>query len=507
MMIHTLKHLDSQTLGARQADLEVVLSAPAKGDGTECDESAKTLERWRWPHGYFRVHIAQDRRLAADRTTDNAATLLGMLWPEGDETTSGDARDVFVQAGLELSPLTMQWVNAAFARYAQTAPLGGAVLLPTKQQTLVSGAHLTALISAIAGEDGFVVDVTLRRAFWAWCRKSMPVSLLQDFGIDGRRGDSLGHAFRVLLATYFKQTNKFTLQPSGLLLARRHTVDTASLVLADVDHRLELPIVPDAVDENGDTISLCMSDICPSRSLCRDTLAGPICSCLNADQSSCMQQLTGLPGADRPVLLTDAMGLGRLLQHVSRDGKITLMTASSGFVDFTLNLIISMKKVGVDNFLIVAEDFACYQRLNAKFPGRVVLPTLRMMMSGMAAEGAEGDSIGFSYASKQYNELVARRPRYLLAILEAGYDVLYTDTDTVWLENPYNQFLPGYDLQIASDKEGMHVMMAVFKICPHNGWIDETFSPWHMLCTGFMYMKSNEVRLPSQRLIWLCTKM
>ena len=24
--------------------------------------------------------------------------------------------------------------------------------------------------------------------------------------------------------------------------------------------------------------------------------------------------------------------------------------------------------------------------------------------------------------------------------------------------------------------------------------VDETFSPWHMLCTGFMFMKSNDVR-------------
>lgn len=76
---------------------------------------------------------------------------------------------------------------------------------------------------------------------------------------------------------------------------------------------------------------------------------------------------------------------------------------------------------------------------------------------------------------------MGRRPRYLSAALKLGYDVLCklneegggtrrrsaklnnpgsssltdTDTDIVWVEDPFQYFPPGYDMYIASDKEGV----------------------------------------------------
>jgi len=148
-----------------------------------------------------------------------------------------------------------------------------------------------------------------------------------------------------------------------------------------------------------------------------------------------------------------------MLQSASRENRVTVLTASSGFVDFTLNLIISMRRVKVENFVIIAEDLACYQRLNGEFPGHVALSVSPESAQANTSGGQEpGRKSGFTYGTKNYNELVGQRPRYLLQVLKHGYDVLYADTDAVWLEDPYKYFEPDFDLQIASDKNGRSLM-------------------------------------------------
>lgn len=37
--------------------------------------------------------------------------------------------------------------------------------------------------------------------------------------------------------------------------------------------------------------------------------------------------------------------------------------------------------------------------------------------------------------------MVSARPFYILQYLEAGYDVIYFDIDTMWLQNPISSFV------------------------------------------------------------------
>ena len=73
--------------------------------------------------------------------------------------------------------------------------------------------------------------------------------------------------------------------------------------------------------------------------------------------------------------------------------------------------------------------------------------------------------------------MVNRRPTYIRTVLEMGIDVLFTDLDMVWLENPM-AFLPdGYDMHVVED---LH---------PDNTPPDYEWLPMNM---GFVYMSSTE---------------
>jgi hypothetical protein len=334
-------------------------------------------------------------------------------------------------------------------------------------QLRAPGPEVVPIASAAPGLDGYGLRPPQRQQFLDFVDQWATLSTLQDFGIDGSRSDTLGHAFRIMLNVFVERQGQFTLQPAGMRLARQNT-DAAGIRLAPKTAPMARPEKLDVIDATGEAMSMCRDNACPSSAFCEDTLAGPVCTCPaeGKDSLTCTKALSGNVEGHRPMLLTDTEALSHALRHAAQGNSVTVVTVSSGFTDFFLNLAKSMERVGVNNLFIIAEDFPCYQYLATKFPGRVALPSLRMMMSGMAgaAQQAGVDSTGFSYASRQYNELVGRRPRYLLAILRLGFDVLYTDTDTVWLENPYNFFDLDSDLQIASDKEGNHPGCAVARI-------------------------------------------
>ena len=170
----------------------------------------------------------------------------------------------------------------------------------------------------------------------------------------------------------------------------------------------------------------------------------------------------GRTAAGDPRHFHDEAALRRVLEQNKMDGgaggaSVILLSASSGFVDFFFNWLESARRVGVRKYVVIAEDIKCYRALEAKDPGHALLSSVRLV----EAEGDERsagpeaeDTAGFAYASKEYNELVGRRPSYIASILRLGYSVLYSDTDTVWLEDPTKHFPAGYDMYIQSDKEG-----------------------------------------------------
>jgi len=176
-----------------------------------------------------------------------------------------------------------------------------------------------------------------------------------------------------------------------------------------------LPTTPSVNNTSRSAVAVCKADTCPSPEVCNNTSEGPVCSCPTGSPQRCSKQSENAGHHGSLLLFNDGDGFRRMLQSASRENRVTVLTASSGFVDFTLNLIISMRRVKVENFVIIAEDLACYQRLNGEFPGHVALSVSPESAQANTSGGQEpGRKSGFTYGTKNYNELVGRRPRYLL---------------------------------------------------------------------------------------------
>ncbi|XP_050377514.1 uncharacterized protein At4g15970-like [Argentina anserina] len=56
-----------------------------------------------------------------------------------------------------------------------------------------------------------------------------------------------------------------------------------------------------------------------------------------------------------------------------------------------------------------------------------------------------------AFMSSDYLQMMWRRIQFLTSILEKGYSFVFTDTDIMWLRDPFPQFFPDADFQIACD--------------------------------------------------------
>lgn len=110
--------------------------------------------------------------------------------------------------------------------------------------------------------------------------------------------------------------------------------------------------------------------------------------------------------------------------------RVVLTVASGGMIDFSENLLASLSAVGAaGRLLVTALDARAAAHLIAR--GAVVYwpgPPLGGGVGGYFSPESFG-SAAYAATTKTKNSLVA-------AVLDAGYDVLFTDADTVWLQDP-----------------------------------------------------------------------
>ncbi|XP_031478478.1 uncharacterized protein At4g15970-like [Nymphaea colorata] len=56
------------------------------------------------------------------------------------------------------------------------------------------------------------------------------------------------------------------------------------------------------------------------------------------------------------------------------------------------------------------------------------------------------------FGTPDYLKMMWRRIKFLRTVLELGFDFVFTDADIMWFRNPFHQFFPDADFQIACDK-------------------------------------------------------
>ena len=139
---------------------------------------------------------------------------------------------------------------------------------------------------------------------------------------------------------------------------------------------------------------------------------------------------------------------------------IILMTVNTGYLDFFQNWFWYFRRHQLNvTVIVIAEDNACFEKLNQLYNNTSHSVTIER-------SGSETTESAADFDSAQFNKLVGQRPTHILKYLQLGYNVLYSDTDSVWLKNPFPHLVGEFDIWAQLD----HVMH----------------------CTGFLAIKTNQ---------------
>ena len=152
---------------------------------------------------------------------------------------------------------------------------------------------------------------------------------------------------------------------------------------------------------------------------------------------------------------------------------IVLATTNSAFLDFTENWLYSIQRCGVwPNITVIAEDRAAYETLLKKnFDIHVTL------------SNHLGTADNLIFNTPEFNVFTHKRANYILEFLQNGHNVLFSDVDTYWFENPFAYFEQGYEYDIYSQADHLPPGFLV-------------------LCSGFTYFKASQKTLKFVQ-IWI----
>ena len=102
-----------------------------------------------------------------------------------------------------------------------------------------------------------------------------------------------------------------------------------------------------------------------------------------------------------------------MLPHVTLDGgnTVIVVTVSAGYLEFFSNWKHSVNKLGITQFLVIAEDTKIYEALQLGQAGDGVTPGINLVLSPTPVPASDGHKM--DYMSQGYNILVSNRPRYL----------------------------------------------------------------------------------------------
>lgn len=114
---------------------------------------------------------------------------------------------------------------------------------------------------------------------------------------------------------------------------------------------------------------------------------------------------------------------GRVDHIVDSRNRIVILIATCPYLEMLDNMIGSMRKVNVSNFVVVPLDETTHNVSCKLYPDNTVsIPPFTKLASTLEPA---------TYGSKEFQALTASRPVILSAFLNLGYTVFYCDIDTV----------------------------------------------------------------------------
>ena len=159
-----------------------------------------------------------------------------------------------------------------------------------------------------------------------------------------------------------------------------------------------------------------------------------------------------------------------ILQQVVIDNTIIIVSANCGYIDLVQNWILHMRQLQVYNYIIIAQDEVIYPILQQYDPGHVVL------LNNNITEQVKHEA--YSFWTKGFYTICQQRPNMIRSLLRQGYNVLYTDSDLVFVKNPLQRIQELYSNLDDVDYIGI------------TDAIDDSLSSTRdVMCTCFMYLR------------------
>ncbi|KAH9320957.1 hypothetical protein KI387_015596, partial [Taxus chinensis] len=180
--------------------------------------------------------------------------------------------------------------------------------------------------------------------------------------------------------------------------------------------------------------------------------------------------------------------LGKILAKTANSNKTVILTALNwawAEPNTMIDLFLESFRIGegteelLQNLLIVALDAKTYNRCLEIHHHCYSLKTRGVDYSGEKF-----------YMSDDYLKMMWTRLGFLGDVLRRGYNIIFSDTDIMWLRNPMGRLEPDADIQITSDK--------------YNG---DPFDMKNEANTGYMYVCSNERTIGFYRYWYLSRRL
>eukprot|EP01006_Ploeotia_vitrea_P006604 TRINITY_DN14057_c0_g1_i1.p1 TRINITY_DN14057_c0_g1~~TRINITY_DN14057_c0_g1_i1.p1 ORF type:complete len:389 (-),score=32.18 TRINITY_DN14057_c0_g1_i1:1233-2399(-) len=188
------------------------------------------------------------------------------------------------------------------------------------------------------------------------------------------------------------------------------------------------------------------------------------------------------PTRDTVAVAEQTATLSEYLATRDQSKPVIIAVANGGFADMAANFLCSLRRTGIkdENILMLATDREGYQLLRgAGYPAYQLNLTV-------ATDAKTWGTPGFK-------SFVREKVKAVLSIVEMGHDIMFVDTDVVFLRNIYEVLLP-------AARQGGQMLIDNVKIGVLDGTPDANnsniwdYAIYHYKShsnTGFYYMKSN----------------
>ena len=130
-------------------------------------------------------------------------------------------------------------------------------------------------------------------------------------------------------------------------------------------------------------------------------------------------------------------------EGTSHNHWIVLLTVNFGFFDMFQNWLWYFQRHNLNvPVIVIAEDDKIFHTLTSVYRDTLTIVRGHKTNTDRAA----------NYGTASYKKLVNERPTHILRYLEIGNNVLYCDTDSIWLDDPFPYLVGDFDIWAQMDE-------------------------------------------------------